>query len=41
MSQEDAEAYFNLNSYIVQSIAGALMMGVVTAAIVALILKKK
>jgi len=41
MSREDAEAYFNLNSYIVQSIAGALMMGVVTAAIVALILKKK
>lgn len=41
MQREGAEAYFNLNSYIVQSIAGALMMGVVTAAIVALILRKK
>lgn len=41
MQQEDAEAYFNLSSYIVQSIAGALMFGVVTAAIAALILKKK
>ena len=41
MKQEDAEAYFNLSSYIVQSIAGALMMGVVTSAIVALILRKK
>lgn len=41
MTREDAEAYFNLSSYIVQSIAGALMMGVVTAAITALILKRK
>jgi len=41
MQQEDAEAYFNLSSYIVQSIAGALMFGVITAAIAALILKKK
>ncbi|PKD18437.1 hypothetical protein APR41_03390 [Salegentibacter salinarum] len=41
MKREDAEAYFNLSSYIVQSIAGALMMGVVTSAIVALILRKK
>jgi hypothetical protein len=41
MKREDAEAYFNLSSYIVQSIAGALMMGVVTSAIVALILKRK
>ena len=41
MQQKDAEAYFNLSSYIVQSIAGALMFGVVTAAIAALILKKK
>jgi hypothetical protein len=41
MEREDAEAYFSLNSYVVQSIAGALMMGVVTAAIAALILKRK
>ncbi len=41
MEKEDAEAYFNLQSYIIQSVAGALMMGVVTSAIVALILKRK
>ncbi|WP_081209722.1 DUF4199 domain-containing protein [Salegentibacter sediminis] len=41
MEQEDAEAYFNLQSYIIQSVSGALMMGVVTSAIVALILKRK
>lgn len=41
MEQEDAEAYFNLQSYIIQSVSGALMMGVVSSAIVALILKRK
>ncbi len=41
MTRENAESYFNLNSYIIQSVAGALMMGVVTAAVVALILRKK
>jgi len=41
MKREDAEAYFNLSSYVIQSIAGALMMGVVTSALVALILRKK
>lgn len=41
MKREDAEAYFSLSSYIIQSIAGALMMGVVTAAIAALILKRE
>ncbi|MBI6120027.1 DUF4199 domain-containing protein [Salegentibacter maritimus] len=41
MQAEDAAAYFNLSSYIVQSIAGALMFGVVTAAIVALFVKRK
>ncbi|MBZ9728842.1 DUF4199 domain-containing protein [Salegentibacter sp. JZCK2] len=41
MKLEDAKAYFNLSSYIVQSIAGALMFGVVTSAIAALILKKE
>lgn len=40
MNRENAEAYFNLSSYIVQSISGALMMGVVTSAIVALVLKR-
>ncbi|WP_372919952.1 DUF4199 domain-containing protein [Salegentibacter sp.] len=41
MEKEDAEAYFNLQSYIIQSVSGALMMGVVTSAIVALVLKRK
>ncbi|MGY5849788.1 DUF4199 domain-containing protein [Salegentibacter sp. F14] len=41
MNKEEAQAYFNLQSYIIQSVAGALMMGVVTSAIVGLILKRK
>ncbi|MGX7666088.1 DUF4199 domain-containing protein [Flavobacterium pedocola] len=41
MTQELAEAYFNLSSYIVQGIFGALSMGVVTSAIVAFFLKSK
>lgn len=41
MEKEDAKAYFNLQSYIIQSVSGALMMGVVTSAIAALILKRK
>ena len=41
MSRENAEAYFNLESYVIQAIFGALAVGVVTAAIVALILRKK
>ena len=41
MNQEQAEAYFNLKSYIIQAIFGALAMGVVTAAAIAWILKTK
>ena len=41
MTREDAEAFFNLNSYIVQGISNALTMGVITSALVALILKRK
>ena len=41
MTQEQAEAYFNLKSYIIQATFGALVMGVVTAAAVAWILKSK
>ncbi len=41
MSRENAEDYFNLNSYIIQAVAGTLMMGVVSAAVVALLLKRK
>ncbi|MGB8375110.1 MAG: DUF4199 domain-containing protein, partial [Salegentibacter sp.] len=41
MSQENAEALFNLKSYVVQATFGALGYGVVTAAIAALIMKRK
>lgn len=41
MTQEKAEEFFNLNSYIIQSIFMALGAGVVTSAIVAFFLKKK
>jgi hypothetical protein len=41
MSQEDAEAYFNLNSYIKQAVIGSSLMGVVTSAIVAIFVRKK
>ncbi len=41
MNQEQAEAFFNLRSYIMQSTVGALVMGVLTSAIVALFLRKK
>tara|TARA_R110002049_G_scaffold181169_5_gene348242 strand:- start:1346 stop:1831 length:486 start_codon:yes stop_codon:yes gene_type:complete len=36
-----AEAFFNIKSYMLQSVFGALSMGVVAAAIVALFLKNK
>jgi len=41
MTQQDAEAWFNLTSYIIQSVVGALVMGVATGAIVALFVKKR
>lgn len=41
MTQEDAEAYFNLNSYIKQSVIGAPIMGILTSAIVAIFVRKK
>lgn len=40
-TQEQAEAYFSLKSYILQGIFGSLSMGIITAAIVALFLKNK
>lgn len=40
LTQEAAEAYFNLGSYIWQSTIGALVMGLVTAAIVAFFVRK-
>jgi hypothetical protein len=39
-SISEAEAQFNLKSYIIQSTLGALIMGIVTSAIVALFTKK-
>ncbi len=41
MKQEQAEAYFNLKSYIIQATFGALAMGVVTSAVIGWILKTK
>jgi len=41
MGQEAAESYFNLKSYMVQSLFGALTMGIVTSAIVAFFVKKQ
>ncbi|ESU28666.1 hypothetical protein FLJC2902T_12570 [Flavobacterium limnosediminis JC2902] len=41
MKREDAEMYFNLKSYIMQGIFGALSMGVVTSGIVAYFIKSK
>ena len=41
MTQEAAEEYFNLTSYIIQSFFFALVVGVVTSAIVAYFVKRK
>lgn len=41
MSQETAESYFNLKSYVLQGIFGAFSMGIVTAALVAFFVKKQ
>ena len=38
---EEAEAYFNLKNYMVQSVIGALVMGVITSAVVALFVRSK
>lgn len=40
-SIEEAEAYFNLSNYIQQSVIGALIMGVLTSATIAIFLKSK
>ena len=40
-TKEEAEAAFNLQTYIVQSVMFAIVMGGLTGAIIALILKKK
>ena len=41
MTQEQAESYFNMRNYLMQSAVGALGLGVVTSAVVAIFTKKK
>lgn len=41
MTKESAEAYFNFGSYRIQAAFGALGSGIVTAAIIALFVRKK
>jgi ascorbate-specific PTS system EIIC-type component UlaA len=41
MTQDEAEAYFNLKNYILQSTMFAPIMGIVTTLIVAIFVKKK
>jgi hypothetical protein len=41
MSEDEAAGYFSLSGYIVQSMIGALVMGVVTSAIVALFTRSR
>ncbi len=40
LNQEQAEAFFNLGSYIKQSMVGAVIMGAITSAVVAFFTKK-
>ena len=40
-TQEQAEQFFNLSSYMIQSAIGGLVMGAITAAIVAIFVKKQ
>jgi hypothetical protein len=41
MSQADAEAYFNLENYLLQATVGSAVMGLITSAVVAFFLKSK
>lgn len=40
-TQSEAEAYFNLQSYIIQGLIGAPIMGLITSAIVAIFVRSK
>ncbi|MGB5942330.1 MAG: DUF4199 domain-containing protein [Leeuwenhoekiella sp.] len=40
-TQEEAEAYFNLGSYILQSVIFAFVIGLLTSAVVALFVRRK
>lgn len=41
LTQSDSENWFNLKSYIIQATIGALIMGLITSAIVAIFIKSK
>ncbi|NBC65313.1 MAG: DUF4199 family protein [Bacteroidetes bacterium] len=41
MTREEAEGYFSLNNYMMQSAIGGLIMGIITSAVVAFFVKKK
>jgi hypothetical protein len=41
MTQQEAAEYFSLSGYIIQSMVGAFLMGIITSAIVALFTRKK
>ncbi|MEB2781899.1 DUF4199 domain-containing protein [Algoriphagus sp. C2-6-M1] len=41
MTQDKAESYFNLQSYMIMSVVGALIMGIATSAVVAVLVKSK
>jgi hypothetical membrane protein len=41
MTREQAESYFSMRNYLIQSAVGALGLGVVTSAVVAIFTKKK
>lgn len=41
MTQTEAESYFSMRNYLMQSVVGALGLGVVTSAIVAIFTRKK
>lgn len=41
LTQQEAEDWFNLKSYFIQATIGALIMGVITSAIVAIFIKSK
>ena len=41
MTQQEAEDYFNLQAYLWQAVFGALLLGVVTSAVVAIFTRKK
>jgi len=41
LTREEAEKYFNLNNYLVSGFIGAIIMGVITSALVALFVRSR